>query len=184
MDETGLEGGAGMGRESSRRDFHHHPHHCLCPQVFPSLACYSFSIFVSPSWHFYYDIYCHLVHLTSGVLLLGVLVGAALLGHRRSSSRARARKLARLNGVKVGTTIIIFLMLGENDNDWYNCNTRILCRFCQSRWLGGRRPSRQWFNMPAVMRRFFLNHHQLHHHHDVECGDDDPDDIYEKGKAN
>ena len=37
----------------------------------------------------------------SGVLLLGVLVGAALLGHQRSSKRARARKLARLNGVKV-----------------------------------------------------------------------------------
>ena len=37
----------------------------------------------------------------SGVLLLGVLVGAALLGHQRSGKRARARKLARLNGVKV-----------------------------------------------------------------------------------
>ena len=72
----------------------------------------------------------------SGILLLGVLVGAALLGHQRSSKRARARKLARLNGVKV-------LMIrrteeqseeGEAGNlDFCDCN--LLTGFARaSRW--------------------------------------------------
>ena len=34
-------------------------------------------------------------------MLVCLLLAAAVLGHKRSSSRARARKLARLNGVKV-----------------------------------------------------------------------------------
>ena len=49
--------------------------------------------------------------ILSGVLLIGVLIGAALLGHRRSSSRARARKLARLNGVKVWLVIMIIVII-------------------------------------------------------------------------
>ena len=93
----------------------------------------------------------------SGVLLLGVLVGAALLGHQRSGKRARARKLARLNGVKV-----LMMMRTEEQIEEEEEGKEILtfvtvialARFCRSRSLEvRRRPSRLWFNVRECMRR-------------------------------
>ena len=43
----------------------------------------------------------------SGLLLLGLLGVAAIFAFRRSTARARAGKLARLNGVKVGSGVPI-----------------------------------------------------------------------------
>ena len=90
----------------------------------------------------------------SGFLLLGVLVGAALLGHQRSSKRARARKLARLNGVKVLMIRMIGSRLKKIMREILTFVTVIaLDRFCRSRSLERRRPSRLWFNVRECMRR-------------------------------
>ena len=91
----------------------------------------------------------------SGVLLLGVLVGAALLGHQRSGKRARARKLARLNGVKVLLIRRSRLKKRRRERGILTFVTVIaLARFCRSRSLEvRRRPSRLWFNVRECMRR-------------------------------
>ena len=90
----------------------------------------------------------------SGVLLLGVLVGAALLGHQRSSKRARARKLARLNGVKVLMIRMIGSRLKKIMREILTFVTVIaLDRFCLNRSLEVRRPSRLWFNVRECTRR-------------------------------
>ena len=73
----------------------------------------------------------------SGVLLLGVLVGAALLGHQRSGKRARARKLARLNGVKVLMMRRTEEQIEEEEEEGKEILTFVtviaLARFCRSR---------------------------------------------------
>ena len=91
----------------------------------------------------------------SGVLLLGVLVGAALLGHQRSGKRARARKLARLNGVKVLLIRRSRLKKRRRERGILTFVTVIaLARFCPSRSLEvRRRPSRLWFNVRECTRR-------------------------------
>ena len=91
----------------------------------------------------------------SGVLLLGVLVGAALLGHQRSGKRARARKLARLNGVKVLLIRRSRLKKRRRERGILTFVTVIaLARFCPSRLLEvRRRPSRLWFNVRECTRR-------------------------------
>ena len=91
----------------------------------------------------------------SGVLLLGVLVGAALLGHQRSGKRARARKLARLNGVKVLLIRRSRLKKRRRERGILTFVTVIaLARFCLSLSLEvRRRPSRLWFNVRECTRR-------------------------------
>ena len=92
----------------------------------------------------------------SGVLLLGVLVGAALLGHQRSGKRARARKLARLNGVKVLMMKRTEEQIEEEEGKGILTFVTViaLARFCPSRSLEvRRRPSRLWFNVRECTRR-------------------------------
>ena len=71
----------------------------------------------------------------SGVLLLGVLVGAALLGHQRSGKRARARKLARLNGVKVLMMRRTEERIEEGNLDFCDCNRS--CKVLPEPVVGG-----------------------------------------------